>query len=128
MWRFHLAYFVVPALIGAAAIAVFLTRRSLASSAIWLIGLPLVALLVAGVSWTLYAGFQGQVAIEDLLKAFATLYCSLFVVLISAAFACRRRIQSRAVGIGLLIVLFVLIGVAATLASTHFFGLVNAEA
>ena len=128
MWRLHIAYYIIPSLIGIAAIAAVLIRRSPASSVVWLVGFSVVALLVAGVSWTLYRSFEGQIPLGSLVKAFATIYYSLFVALTGAAFTVRRRIQSRAVGIGVLVGLFLAIGIAATYASTYFFMLVNAEA
>ena len=123
----YAAYFAFPSLIGVSAIALFLMRRSAPSTAVWLVGFALTSTAVALVSWRLYVGLQGLVPASSLVKAFAVLYFLPFVVLTNAAHAFRTRVRSRAVGVALLIILFLATGAVAAYASGHYFELVNAS-
>jgi hypothetical protein len=126
MWALTVAYLLIPSLIGAFAIALFLTRRQLSPSTTWPVGLTLTALLVAGISWTLRRELGGNTPAASLLSAFATLYFIPFVVLTGAASGIRSRVASRGLGIALLVGLFLATSVVAHYASGYFFDIVNA--
>ena len=87
----------------------------------------MTALLVAVISWALRQVSGGEIPAAAFLKAFATLYYILFVVLTGAAFGIRTRVASRALGIALLVGLFLVTGLVASYASGFFFELVNAS-
>jgi len=127
MWILPIAYLLVPGLIGAFAIGLFLTRRPITSTTLWLVGVFVVGVLVAGISWAIYRQMHGGVQAATLLEAFATLYYIPFIVLTGATLAIRTRLQSRGVGVALLIVLFLATGVVARYASGYFLDFVNAS-
>ena len=128
MWVIlYAAYYVVPCLIGASAIAVLLTRRQFASRTLWILGFLVTTLLVACTSWTLHAVVHGEVPALSILKAFAILYYLPFITLMGAALWLRSRLRSRALGVVLLLALFLAAGVAAAYASEHYVRLVNTQ-
>ena len=127
MWVLYAAYYVIPCLIGASAIAVLLTRRQLASRTLWIVGFLVTSLLVACTSWTVHTVVHGEVPALSILKAFAILYYLPFITLMGAALWLRARLRSRALGVVLLLALFLAAGVAAADASEHYFSLVNAR-
>lgn len=127
VWILNVAYFLLPALTGALAIALSLTRRPWPPQTVWIFGSLGVAVLVAGISTALYRTLDGQVPAASLVKAFATLYYLPFLVSTGTAFLARARVRSRAPGLALVVVSFVVVYVAAARASEYFFGLVNAR-
>jgi len=127
MWLLQTAFWLVPCLTGAFAIALFLARRPVAAPATWLGGLLVIAFLVAAAVAGVYVAARGVVPASSLIKAFALQYYIPFVVLTGAAFRFRARVRSRHLGVALLIVLFLIAGTAASYAAGHYFDIVVAS-
>ena len=125
-WLLTVVYTVLPCLIAAYAAALYLTPRSIPPRTAWSTGLLIAVLLTAGVTSIMRDAAGGMVPLSRLIAAYAALYGIPFVVLTAAAVIMRRRATPRALGLVVLVVLFLGIGFLSRYASGHFVDFVNA--
>jgi len=122
----RLIYTLLPCLVGAYAVAVFLTTRPISATRSWLLGLLIAFVLTLGASAVIARRFGIPVMERSVLESFASLYFIPAIVLVASALGLRSRGVNRNTGVVVLVALF--LGAAWFGRSTayHFLDLVGA--
>jgi hypothetical protein len=122
-----LALMVLPCLAVLFAAAVYLTRRTITASRIWIVAAISALVLTLGVAGVMSAPLRGIVPMRQLVEACAVIYAIPFVVLTAAALWLRTNVRNRALGIVVLVGLFVVLSAATIRIAGSIIGIVNAS-
>src|SRR5690348_4014923 len=96
-WLPRLVYTILPCLVGAFSVAVFLTTRPISASRAWVLGLLIASLLTLGAARVM--GPRARVWTDgSVLVGYGSLYFVPMIALVGAALALRSRAASRGVG------------------------------
>jgi hypothetical protein len=103
---FRLIYTLLPCLVGAYAVAVFLTTRPLLAARAWTLGLLIALILTFGVSAVVSPHFGLPLTDRSMLMSYGSLYVIPTIVLVGAAIGLRTHGVARSSGIVVLVALF----------------------
>jgi hypothetical protein len=126
---FSYVFFAAPWMLAAFAVVVFLLPRTLSLRAAWAIGLVLTVPLTVWAIVVTYTAVSapGGVPLHSVIAFCALPILLPLVVLTTAALAFRRRLDSRLLGVVLMIALAVSTNIVARFAAGYFLDIVNAS-
>lgn len=121
---YRLIYTLLPCLVGAFAVAVFLTSRPISAVRAWLLGVVIASALTLGaliVNRPRFGYLQSDVPLYlRLVELFGSLYFIPMIVLVPTALGLRSRGTSRNTGVVILVALFLVSAWVARLVAGRF--------